>query len=102
MTPPPWKYRTTIKMSRWDSRIHPNFRALYLGPWSDYGRKPTLLLPFVGHLISGVVPVLVVYFEGGGKIKSCLSPRGAHHAQKMLTRGAPQIEQEIGYSTGQI
>ena len=27
------------------------------------GRKPTLLLPFVGHLLSGVVPVLVVYFE---------------------------------------
>ena len=39
------------------------FWALYLGPWSDQGRKPTLLLPFIGHLISGVVPVLVVYFE---------------------------------------
>ena len=39
------------------------FWALYLGPWSDQGRKPTLLLPFIGHLISGVVPVLVVYYE---------------------------------------
>ena len=62
----------------------PHFRALYLGPWSDYGRKPTLLLPFVGHLISGVVPVLVVYFEGGegGIIKSCLSPEGAKRPEK--------------------
>ena len=40
-----------------------HFSALYLGPWSDQGRKPTLLLPFIGHLISGIFPVLVVYFE---------------------------------------
>ena len=40
-----------------------HFSALYLGPWSDQGRKPTLLLPFVGHLMSGIFPVLVVYFE---------------------------------------
>ena len=35
----------------------------YPGPWSDEGRKPTLLLPFIGHVISGTIPILVVYFE---------------------------------------
>ena len=36
---------------------------MYAGPWSDQGRKPTLLLPFIGHVFSGVVPLLVVYFD---------------------------------------
>ena len=36
---------------------------LYPGPWSDLGRKPILLLPFIGHVLSGIVPLLVLYFE---------------------------------------
>ena len=33
------------------------------GPWSDLGRKPILVLPFIGHVFSGVVPLLVLHFE---------------------------------------
>ena len=33
------------------------------GPWSDLGRKPILILPFIGHVFSGIVPLLVLYFE---------------------------------------
>ncbi len=40
-----------------------NFFLMPPGPWSDQGRKPTLLLPFLGHVISGVIPILLVYFK---------------------------------------
>ena len=37
--------------------------CLYLGPLSDRGRKPLMLLPFLGHVISGVLQLLNIYFE---------------------------------------
>ena len=42
--------------------IHP-------GPWSDLGRKPILILPFIGHVLSGIVPLLVLYYETWGAIQ---------------------------------
>ena len=41
----------------------PNHVALPSGPWSDLGRKPILVLPFIGHVLPGIVPLLVLYFE---------------------------------------
>ena len=37
--------------------------SLYLGPLSDKGRKPLMLLPFLGHIISGVLQILNIYFD---------------------------------------
>ena len=37
--------------------------SLYLGPISDKGRKPLMLVPFLGHVISGTLMILNVYFE---------------------------------------
>ena len=37
--------------------------SLYLGPLSDRGRKPLMLLPFLGHIISGVLQILNIYFD---------------------------------------
>jgi len=38
--------------------------ALFIGPWSDKnGRKPVMLLPMFGYLVSGVIWILNVYYE---------------------------------------
>ena len=33
------------------------------GPWSDKGRKPVMLFPFLGHIISGVFYFCFLYFD---------------------------------------
>jgi hypothetical protein len=34
-----------------------------VGPWSDRGRKPVMLLPFLGHVISGIFYFAFLYFK---------------------------------------
>ena len=34
-----------------------------LGPLSDNFRKTILAVPFIGHLIAGVIPLIVVYIQ---------------------------------------
>ena len=36
--------------------------SLYLGPVSDQGRKLLMYIPFSGHLLSGIVPLVFLYF----------------------------------------
>merc|ERR1719220_487360 len=36
--------------------------SLYLGPLSDSGRKPIMLVPFLGHIISGTLMILICLF----------------------------------------
>ena len=36
---------------------------IFSGPLADRGRKKLMYLPFIGHFISGLVPILVVYFK---------------------------------------
>ena len=36
---------------------------IFSGPLADRGRKKLMYLPFMGHFISGLVPILVVYFK---------------------------------------
>ena len=39
------------------------FFCLFAGPWSDYnGRKPLLVLPFVGNILSFLAYILNYYF----------------------------------------
>ena len=37
--------------------------SLYLGPVSDQGRKLLMYIPFSGHLLSGIVPLVFLYFS---------------------------------------
>lgn len=38
------------------------FVVLFLGPWSDkHGRKPLMILPMVGHLLSTLITIMVYY-----------------------------------------
>ena len=51
------------------------FFCLFAGPWSDYnGRKPLLVLPFVGNILSFLAYILNYYFfyELGTSEKSIL------------------------------
>ena len=34
-----------------------------IGPLSDDYRKTILAVPFIGHLIAGVIPLIVVYIQ---------------------------------------
>ena len=38
-------------------------KVIFLGPLSDTFRKTILAVPFIGHLIAGVVPFLVLYLQ---------------------------------------
>jgi len=39
--------------------VPPIIISLYLGPLADRGRKRLMYLPFIGHFLSGIVPILV-------------------------------------------
>ena len=37
--------------------------ALFLHVYLDTGRKPLMVVPFIGHIISGTLMILNIYFE---------------------------------------
>jgi len=45
------------------SNIAPILVSLYLGPVSDKGRKLLMYVPFSGHIFSGVIPLLFLYYK---------------------------------------
>ena len=56
------KVNTYLLYSRY-MEIPQSIVSMYLGPLSDRARKPLMLVPFLGHIVSGTLMILNVYFE---------------------------------------